>query len=308
MSEERPAATVGSSDVPSILGLSPWTPPAMTWARLVGIVPRYSSGDTPATRRGRILESALIDEWARLRSPDLVQRGPTIDETPVIVDGWRAARPDAIAELGRERLVVEAKTTRSWDAWGVDGSDQVPVYYAAQVAWQLSVLDLPRAEVVAYSPMDDGLRIYRLERDERIEAAIVERVRAWMAAHVWVPEPVQPAPLPFEIQAMRYADGGEKAIWIDPTDEDRSAALELVDVRRQMAALEKREDEIKSRLCERIGDAYGIKGLCTWGKVKGRETVNAAELKSGWPEVYAQVAKRGAASRQFRLTAKEQTA
>lgn len=306
MSDKR-TITVGSSDVPSILGLSPWTPPALTWARLTGIVARYSTGDTPQTRRGRMLEGALLDEWARLRSPTLMQRGPSIEDPPFIVDEWRAARPDALAEdASGGRVVVEAKTTRSWEAWGPDGSDRVPVYYAAQVAWQLSVLDIPRAEVIAYSPLDDGIRVYRVERDLRVEAALVARVRAWMETHVWADEPVQPAPLPYSVVAERYADGGEKAEWLDATDEDRRVALDLLAVREEIAKLQEREEALKARLCERIGESYGLKGVCTWGRVRGRETVSASDLKSGWPDIYAQVAKRGATSRQFRLTVKEQ--
>lgn len=305
MTAEQHTVTVGSSDVPSILGLSPWTTPAETWARLVGIVPRYSVSDTPATRRGRIIESALIDEWARLNSPTTVERGPSITETPVIVDGWRAARPDAVAVLGQSRVVVEAKTTRGWDSWGMDGTDQVPVYYAAQVAWQLSVVGVERADVIAYCPMDDGIRVYTITRNEALERVIVDRVRAWMEAYVWPEEPVQPAPLPMRVVASRYGDGGEEATWVDPTDDDRAAALELREVRAAKSSLEEREEALKARLCERIGDSYGLKNLCTWGRVKGRETVNPSDLKAGWPEVYAQVAKRSASSRVFRLTLKE---
>ena len=297
--------TVGSSDVPSILGLSPWTAPAETWARLVGIVPRYSTGDTPATRRGRIIESALLDEWARLRSPDLIERGPSITETPVVVDGWRAARPDALAVIGPDRVVVEAKTTRGWDAWGQDGTDQVPVYYAAQVAWQLSVCGVERADVIAYCPMDDGIRVYTIQRNEQLERAIIARVTEWMDRYVWPAEPIQPAPLPYRVVASRYGDGGEVATWLDPTDTDRAAGMELKRVRADIAVLIEREEALKAQLCERIGTAYGIKGVCTWGQVKGRETVAASDLKAIAPEVYAKIAKRGASSRVFRLTLKE---
>lgn len=298
--------TVGSSDVASILGLSPWTPPAMTWARLTGIVPRYQGGNA-ATRRGRMLEGALLEEWARRREPTLIQRGPSIEEEPVVVDGWRHARPDAIAETnGSGRVVVEAKTTRSWDKWGPDGTDCVPVYYAAQVAWQLSVLDLPRAELIAYSPMNDDVRVYELARDEKVEAALVARVRMWMEVHVWAPEPVQPGPLPYSVVAERFGEGGERGEWLQPTDEDRAVALELLAVRQELARLKEQEDALKSKLCERVGDGYGLKGLCTWGKVKPRETVNAKALREGWPDIYEQVARRGSPSRMFRLTVKEQ--
>lgn len=297
---------VGASDVPAILGLSPWQAPGVAWARLTGLVPRYDRDVNNAVRRGRVIEPALLAEWCRMARPVHAEPGPTIDEPPKIVDGWRSARADMLAELeGGARLVVEAKTTRRWDAWGPDGTDAVPVYYAAQVAWQLSVYDIDEAVVVAYCPTDDDIRCYQLRRNRGVEQRIIGRVRSWMERHVWCADPEPPDALPWSVVVAQYGEGGERAEWIEPEAEDRAVARELAQVRADKAALEQREEALKARLCAKIGDAYGLKGLCTWGKVKPRETVNAAELRAGWPEVYAQVAQRGSASRQFRLTLKE---
>lgn len=299
MSDER-RMTVGASDVPAILGLSPWQTPVEAWARLTGLVGRTPGNN--ATRRGQIIEPALLWHYAKTRGVE-VTPGPGIDESPIVApDGWRHCRPDGIASDG---LLVEAKTTRRWDAWGPDGTDQIPVYYAAQVAWQLSVMDAERAAVIAYCPTDDDVRCYEIVRRRDVEARLVGRVERWMAEHVWPAEPVQPAPLPMPIVQARYASGGEAGRWVEATDEDRVTARELSEVRLQIAQLEARELALRARLCERVGDAYGLKGICTWGRVSPRETVVAADLKAGWPEVYAQVAKRGAAQRQFRFTFKE---
>jgi predicted phage-related endonuclease len=306
MSVEHPIVTVGSSDVSSILGINPWSAPSETWARLVGILPRYSSDGNAATRRGRIIESALLDEWARLRSPELMQRGPSIADEPIVVDQWRACRPDALAEVSGKRLIVEAKTTRKWDAWGPDGSAGVPVYYAAQVAWQLSVIGCETAEVIAFCPMDDEIRCYTITRNLDLEAKLVARVKAWMERHVWAAVPEVPSARTLSVVAAQYADGGREATWLDATEDDAALARELVVARGELRAAEIREAELRTKFCARIGDAYGVKGVCTWGSVKGRETVDAQALREGFPEVYAKVAKRGASSRQFRLTFKEQ--
>ena len=144
-----------------------------------------------------------------------------------------------------------------------------------------------------------------MTRNEALERAIIARVSDWMERYVWQAEPVQPAPLPYRVVASRYGDGGEVATWIDPTDEDRAVALELKRVRADMDALELRAEALKAQLCERIGTAYGLKGVCTWGHVRGRETVAASDLKAIAPDIYAKIAKRGNSSRVFRLTIKE---
>lgn len=304
MSAEAPKlVTVGSSDVPAILGLSPWTSPTKTWARLTGLIPRYDSDGTAATRRGRILEAALLDEWARLRQPLGRTPGPTLAEEPATRDGWKAARVDMLAVLEDGPVIVEAKTTRGWDGWGEDGTADVPVYYAAQVAWQMHVLDIDRAEVVAYCPLDDGLRIYPLARNAKVEAALVGKVTRWMERHVWGDEPEQPAPLPMDVLARAYPANTSRD-YVAPSDGDLATARELATVRAQIAELEAYESALRARLCERVGLAYGIKGVCTWGRVKGRETVDMTALKSRYPKVWEAVKRETQASRVFRLTHK----
>ena len=113
---DRPVL-VGSSDVPVILGLSPYRQPVEVWAGMTGLVPRYSDADTAAQRRGRILEPALVAHYARERGVAL-EPGPPITAPPIVApDGWRACRPDATGP----GLVVGAKTTERWGGWGDDG-------------------------------------------------------------------------------------------------------------------------------------------------------------------------------------------
>lgn len=298
--------TVGSSDVASILGLSPWAGPAKTWARLTGLVPRYDSVGTDATTRGRIMEPALLGEWARRRRPLGCTAGPTIDEPPQVRDAWKSARVDMLAVLDDgSRLVVEAKTTRSWDGWGESGTTEVPIYYAAQVAWQMHVLDCDLAEVVAYSPMDDQVRIYPLARDRALEVRLVAAVERWMEAHVWCEPPVQPLHMPLDVLERVYGGGGGNKVWVDADPKTREIAEKLAKVRAQIDALEVDEERLKAALCERIGDGYGIRGVATWGQVKGRETVTMADLKAEHPAIYASLAKRGGSYRMFRLLIKE---
>lgn len=300
--------TVGSSDVPAILGLSPWSSPSHTWARLVGLIPRYDSEGTPQTRRGHMLEGALLDEWARRWEPLGRTKGPKLDEAPAVRDGWKAARVDMMAvTAGGTPRIVEAKTTRSWDGWGDDGSASPPLYYVAQVAWQLHVLDVPAADLVAYNPFDDKIRTYHLTRIASVEERLVASVEGWMRRHVWADPPTPPSDLPMDVIEVLHRDGGGNKHWVDPTDEDRELAEQLARAKAELAVAEERHEQLKAKLCERIGASYGIRGVATWGQVKGRESVSMSDLKASYPEVYAKLAKRSGGHRMFRLIYKQET-
>lgn len=290
---------VGSSDVAAILGLSARRKPVEVWAGMTGLLPRYNLADTRSQARGRIIEPALVAHYAR-ESGITLEPGPPITSPPIVApDGWRSCRPDATGP----GLVVEAKTTRWWDGWGDDGTDQVPIDYAAQVAWQLSVMDADKGVLVAYCPMDDDVRVYELRRNLSLEARIIAKVRAWMEAHVWGPEPVQPAPLTTEIVAAKYSDGGDDlAPLIDPDALDFALARRLDALRTARKSIEAEEDRIQASLCDKIGKARGLRGIATWSAQDGRETIDTKRLRAEWPDIAAQVTKTGKPSRRFTFT------
>ncbi|MCC7542473.1 MAG: YqaJ viral recombinase family protein [Deltaproteobacteria bacterium] len=303
MSDERKPVTVGSSDVAPILGLSPWREPVEVWAQLVGLLPRYGSDATAEQRRGHIIEPALVGHYARTRGVELVP-GPPITEPPIVApDGWRACRPDATTP--DRRLVVEAKTTRRWDGWGPEGSDGVPVHYAAQVAWQLSVMDAEAGALIAYCPMDDEVRVYDIRRNRALEERLVARVRAWMEAHVWPTEPVQPAPLPMALVASRHAEGGHEGL-VEPDAHDLMLARRLAHLRAAGKALDAEAERIQAVLCERIGESRGLRGIATWSAQDGREMIDTKRLRAEWPEVAAQVTSTGKPSRRFTFSFSEE--
>jgi hypothetical protein len=67
---------------------------------------------------------------------------------------------------GRPGRALECKyVIGSWDGWGPDGSDEIPVHYRAQALWQLDTLGVDTTYVAAWHGAE--LRIYPINRDER---------------------------------------------------------------------------------------------------------------------------------------------
>jgi putative phage-type endonuclease len=165
---------LGGSDVAGVLGLSSWSSPWDVWRSKRHAV---QVADNAAMERGRRLESA-IGEWTRDRlgakrlsvgRPCQHPDRPWMRGTP---DGWL------------DGVGLEIKTCRSWDGWGEDGTDQIPAVYRTQVLWYMAITGRDRWVLSAFSPMTDQLRIYHLEADPQVLAALVETAGQWWQTHV----------------------------------------------------------------------------------------------------------------------------
>lgn len=306
--------TIGSSDAPKILGLSPWGGPWSVWPELVGLVPRYGGSSSPSSRRGHRMEALVLSWWAETEGARL-QPGPGIGSgEPARKDGWAHCREDALAlepwelggvEVGTKAVsVVEAKTLRWFDSrWGPAGSDQVRVDYLAQVYHQLFVLGMTKAVVVAYATGSDDLRAYHVNADPTLVAHQAEILRAWHKRHV-----IEGAPPPWDASAearqhLHRAYGlpeGKASRQASPAELE--IAAELADVKAKIKALTEIETDLTGRLCASMGSAYGIEGAglkAIWFPVN-RRTININALRDEAPDV-AERFTRTTPGRTFRL-------
>jgi putative phage-type endonuclease len=171
---------VGGSDVAAVLGVSPWTSPLQLYLTKIG---EYAEEITEEKLRlfGRgkrwepIVIEMLIDE--------LRARGHHVD---ILAKSQRYQDPELpflAAEIDLELLVdgeptnCEAKTVNPFalKQWGPDESDEVPVYYAAQVMHGLMIKPTRRAIVAAVSGFDDRPLLYWIDRDDETIAGIRAR-------------------------------------------------------------------------------------------------------------------------------------
>jgi predicted phage-related endonuclease len=79
-----------------------------------------------------------------------------------------------------EHAVLELKTAHNTDGWGEPGTDEIPVYYRAQVLWQMDVLDVDVGHVAVLISGSD-YREYTVLRDEKDIAVMREHGRRFMA-------------------------------------------------------------------------------------------------------------------------------
>lgn len=155
---------VSASKVPAIIGVSPWSSPLATWHEMKGTVDRPEEADDTVLRRGHYLEPAIL-AWWQDKHPEVENFHEQVE---VWLNEWGMATLDG-AGFSLETfddVIVEAKSTSSWDGWGDEGTDQIPPYYMAQVMWQLICHPTaPRVYIAAIGPYLD-FREYVVERHE----------------------------------------------------------------------------------------------------------------------------------------------
>jgi putative phage-type endonuclease len=173
---------IGSSDAAAVLGLDPYRTPLGVWAEKRGLVPPVE--ETPAMRRGRLLEDHILDEAERLLDCGPLARQAFVQHP---LRCWQLATLDGLAESG---LIVEAKTVgmRQARLWGEPGTDEIPDGYMVQVQHQMAVNGSDEAAVVALIGGSD-LHVYRVRRDDRLIGRMVDLQAAFWASVIEGVEP-----------------------------------------------------------------------------------------------------------------------
>lgn len=138
--------SVGGSDVPAILGLSPFKSAADVYIEKTQQMVQI---DNAAIEAGHMLEPAVID-WAitKIKESEFSWSSMNVRRTKVLVSS-EGLEISAHANLDfmfiaqpHGRQVIEAKTTGLSKYWGSEGTDEVPDYILAQCLWQAIVADI----------------------------------------------------------------------------------------------------------------------------------------------------------------------
>jgi predicted phage-related endonuclease len=132
---------------------------------------------------GRDLEHAILRRFGREHPELSVQPGalyrsgdnPRFMATP---DGLAWDEHTCDSQVGPS-AVVQAKTAASQEHWGETGTDEVPVYYVAQVRFEMLVMDVR----TAYVPVLFSGRTYReyiVHQDDDDAAFMVAEAEAFL--------------------------------------------------------------------------------------------------------------------------------
>jgi putative phage-type endonuclease len=238
---EARRAAVSSTDLPVILGLSPWRSEWDLAEEKLGRSERQES--TLPMRVGLALEPLIRDEYER-QTGERLRRVRTLVVHPTIE--WAVASPD-YRVVGRPWL-VEAKWTTS-SRW----NEGLPQDVEAQVQWALGVTTRPRADVAVLVGGRE-LRIHPVEYDDELFEGLLE-IAADFRLRL-----LRGGPFGHNLESLRRAWPVSSGRTIEADGPMVSAVSTLLEVRGRLKALEEQEDRLKLLVQDRMADAAHMTG------------------------------------------------
>ncbi len=170
---------LGASDIPIILGLSPYANAYTLHLEKTGQLEEWIGND--ATEDGKLFEPVILtkaeQKLGRIER-DVFFPCPLGNPIGSTTDG-------IVIENGH---VVEAKTSGMGDRpvvgqWGVEGTNEIPEQYLVQVQVQMHCAKTDTAHVAAWLG-HRGIKYYRVERDQEVIDQIIAMASSWWQKHV----------------------------------------------------------------------------------------------------------------------------
>lgn len=245
-----------------------WATPWDVWASLVyGI----EEPDDDVKLAGRYFESGVLDWAADEIGEEWVEAEP-ITGHPL---PWVRASPDAY--IGD--AVIDAKTSgQTWES--------LPLGIDLQLRFYMAASDRDRAVAAAVNLFRRKLTLYWVERDLKIEKAMLDRMGAWHERYIVGDTP---PPIDGSGAARRWLREQHEPTkeWGEPTDDAEGLAIEYAHLGEWIAEHKRRRDAVGNKLRAAIGGSVGIRGdgyRCRWSRFERRK-LDMDGLRADHPEL-----------------------
>jgi putative phage-type endonuclease len=246
------------TEVPAILGLSPFLKPIDVWldkkglrtftpnaAMLAGKRFEHAILEETASRAGRPLTFA--DPYNLIRVPEFPLLGATLDAR------WQ--------DTG---CPVDAKNIRYRDEdWGEDGTGDFPLYYRLQLHIQMMATGTQSADLAVCFTGQDFYH-YTIGRDREIDTLVMEESERWWKKHIDGDTPPLPDGSESYTSYLKSRFARSTDVLIEPDDNARRIAENLRETKVRIAAMEEIRETFEQQLKAIIGDAACIKGVASW--------------------------------------------
>lgn len=259
---------LGGSEIAAVMGISPWQTPIELWKDKTG---RAEPRPVDPIREGILRRGQRLEPIVRAMAIDkLRERGLQVDlvaknrryydaELP-----WLTSEIDfelvlnGVAEIDGadvrfddEPITADCKTAAGFArrSWGAEGTDAMPLYYAAQFMQGLGLTGRRRCLCAALIGLDD-VALYWVERDDVTIAAMRERAQTFWTDHVLADVP--PDPIRYsDIRELYPIDNGRT---VEATDEVAEAARAHRSLGKQIKALEAQRDALALQIGDYLQD------------------------------------------------------
>lgn len=248
---------VGASDVPAIMGVSPFAGPLDVYLAKIGAdrssVPYHVSA-------GNYIEQASVAWFEDIfRKNHSGQPAGLRQLRAIHGDGLLAAHVDW-ADANPPSIIAECKTVgiTHRDAWGEAETDEIPIWVDVQVQAQLMATGAGKAYVIAAMPDLHTVHFvaYHVQPNERLQEAILQSINDFWRQHVVanVPPPAGTGDIAQSLDALRRLPRGVEVCHL-PED---LLLLRLAAVRELRLAAEKCEEAAEAALLAEMGEAASM--------------------------------------------------
>jgi|Deesub1362A_J573_1020465.scaffolds.fasta_scaffold16789_2 putative phage-type endonuclease len=279
---------IGGSDIPVILGLSPFKTRYQLWLEKTGQT--SPDEDNPDIRRGQALEDIIAGIYTEQTGRDLWSFNYyPVDSLPLVHPdfSWILASPDRwFEEEESERTgVVEIKAPRL-RKFNQIKRQGLPDYMIAQIQWYLLFPEFDFGSWAIFSAEAWELIHFDVEPDPDLQKLIVEEAEKFWFKHVLAKEPPEEI-LPEDKPELPPIDPQEGLLIRNDEEWKRAVHLlkEARDIKAEGELLEKEAKERIIALMEGHSVVEGGGARIYYRRREGRKTLDKKRLQAEHPEI-----------------------
>ena len=294
---------IGSSDAAAACGIHPYLSMLELWMIKTGRLHSHLDDDIDGYSPlywGNTLEP-MVAKYYQEHTGNKVRRVNAILQHPDPDNRFMLANLDYAITGNDEVQILECKTAGEHGAklW----KHGVPLYVTCQVQHQLAVTGKQAAHICVLICGHEA-KIFKVERDERLIASIIEHERLFWQ-YVETDTPPTPDHSESAARALKLLYPTPKSSSkVDLREDDGANKLfeQLLSYRDYMQELEERHDQVKHQLQSLIQDneiAVFEKGAISWKRSKDSISLDSKALTKAHPELLEQFSKTRQGSRRF---------
>ena len=294
---------IGSSDAAAACGIHPYLSMLELWMIKTGRLHSHLDDDIDGYSPlywGNTLEP-MVAKYYQQHTGNKVRRVNAILQHPDPDNHFMLANLDYAITGSDDVQVLECKTAGEHGAklW----KHGVPLYVTCQVQHQLAVTGKQAAHICVLICGHEA-KIFKVERDEKLIASIIEHERLFWQ-YVETDTPPTPDHSESAARALKLLyPTPEPSSKVDLREDDGANKLfeQLLSYRDYMQELEQRHDQVKHQLQTLIADneiAVFEKGAISWKRSKDSVSLDSRALTKAHPELLEQFSKTRQGSRRF---------
>lgn len=198
---------LGSSDIAAVLGVSPWKTRLDLYLEKTGQGKPEDPDKAKIFKRGKRMEPIVIDMLEEERGFQIIARNQRYIDADF---PFLACEVDAEALIDGEHVNLEIKTSHPFAAakFGEEGTDEIPIEYAAQAMFSLMITGRRRC-IFGVLVGSDNLTTYEVIRDNETIAGMRDAALQFWQDHVLAGVEPEPSNLPDIFKIMRRRASSE---------------------------------------------------------------------------------------------------